>query len=264
MLDYHMLKRENQIIKQENKLLRDQVISRASKLDKGELMQLVDLQRQRIDNLEREYDALVLEAASRTDQGWQQESKRDASSSSELAERLEASERRCQVLQEQIDQLTTQYARQIAQLKARMTEQGAQLLITAENGAMPAQMTPSLHRESGVLKKKTNSSARLEPIQNMRSSVSSTISHESYDQYSSLNTSAQKAQYSGRNSSQVELAQQFSASYSGAGAQAYYQPQSSLPPQRVYGYGQSQQSLPIKSNAAQQNMSQFYSQFQMK
>jgi hypothetical protein len=64
-----------------------------------------------------------------------------------------------------------------------MTEQGAQLLISAESGmGLPPQISPSLHKNSGVLKKKTTSngsSARLEPIENnpsyLRSSMGSTL-----------------------------------------------------------------------------------------
>ncbi len=40
----------------------------------------------------------------------------------ELQEKLEDSERKCKVLQEQVDELTLSFARQIAQLKAKMTE----------------------------------------------------------------------------------------------------------------------------------------------
>jgi|LauGreDrversion4_2_1035121.scaffolds.fasta_scaffold355956_2 hypothetical protein len=89
----------------------------------------------------------------------------------ELQEKLEDSERKCKVLQEQVDELTLSFARQIAQLKAKMTEQGAMLMISAsssDSAFLPPSISPSLHK-SGVLKKKTTSSgssARLEPIDN--------------------------------------------------------------------------------------------------
>jgi|LauGreDrversion4_2_1035121.scaffolds.fasta_scaffold599448_1 hypothetical protein len=58
MLDYHMLKRENQILKEENKILRGEVINRfrRSGMEQADIVQVMQLQRQRIDNLEREYD----------------------------------------------------------------------------------------------------------------------------------------------------------------------------------------------------------------
>ena len=99
----------------------------------------------------------------------------------ELQEKLETSDRKCKVLQEQVDELTLSFARQIAQLKAKMTEQGAMLMISASSDSMmPPSVSPSLHK-SGVLKKKTTSngsSARLDPIENnnyARASISSSI-----------------------------------------------------------------------------------------
>jgi hypothetical protein len=61
MLDYHMLKRENQILKEENKILRAEVINRFRRngMDQSDMVQLMELQRMRIDNLEREYDQLM-------------------------------------------------------------------------------------------------------------------------------------------------------------------------------------------------------------
>jgi hypothetical protein len=59
MLDYDMLKRENKILKEENKLLRNEILKRTDKMEKTELLQLLEFQRMRIDNLEREYDNLV-------------------------------------------------------------------------------------------------------------------------------------------------------------------------------------------------------------
>ena len=52
MVDYHMLKRENQILKEENKLLRGEVINRfrRSGMEQSEIVQLIELQRMRIDN----------------------------------------------------------------------------------------------------------------------------------------------------------------------------------------------------------------------
>jgi len=52
MVDYHMLKRENQILKEENKLLRGEVINRFRKsgMEQSEIVQLIELQRMRIDN----------------------------------------------------------------------------------------------------------------------------------------------------------------------------------------------------------------------
>jgi hypothetical protein len=77
-----------------------------------------------------------------------------------------------------------------------------------------------LHRESGVLKKKT--SARLEPIfdgHHMRSSFSSTIEHSNTQQYPSLSASGIKATFinSGRN---TELNPTTYGSYSGYPAEA--------------------------------------------
>ena len=59
MADHDMLRRENKILKEENKLLRTEVLKRATRVENRELLQLIDLQRQRIDNLEREYDILL-------------------------------------------------------------------------------------------------------------------------------------------------------------------------------------------------------------
>lgn len=56
-----MRKRENQILREENALLRGEILKRTSKMEKNELLQLLELQRKRIDNLEREYDAIVLQ-----------------------------------------------------------------------------------------------------------------------------------------------------------------------------------------------------------
>ncbi len=93
------------------------------------------------------------------------------------------------------------FAKQIAQLKARMTEQGAQLLINAESvGAnFQPQASPNIHMNSGVLKKRTyanGSSARLEPLDNSTSKIyTSTIQNES-SQYSHYDNSGSR----GRNS----------------------------------------------------------------
>jgi hypothetical protein len=53
-----MIKRENQILREENKLLRTEILKRTNRMERNELMQLLEFQRMRIDNLEREYDAL--------------------------------------------------------------------------------------------------------------------------------------------------------------------------------------------------------------
>jgi len=57
--DYDLVKRENSILKEENKILRGVMIQKLNQVEKDSLLQLVDLQRQRIDNLEREYDLLI-------------------------------------------------------------------------------------------------------------------------------------------------------------------------------------------------------------
>ena len=59
MLDYDMIKRENQILKEENKLLRGEILKRTDKMEKTELLQLLEFQRKRIDNLEREFDNVI-------------------------------------------------------------------------------------------------------------------------------------------------------------------------------------------------------------
>lgn len=59
MLDYDHLKRENKILKEENKLLRNEILKRTNTMEKTELLQLLEFQRMRIDNLEREYDHLM-------------------------------------------------------------------------------------------------------------------------------------------------------------------------------------------------------------
>ncbi len=43
MLDYDMIKRENKILKEENKLLRGEILKRTDKMEKTELVQLLDL-----------------------------------------------------------------------------------------------------------------------------------------------------------------------------------------------------------------------------
>lgn len=42
MMDYDMLKRENAILKQENKLLRGEIIKRTEKMEQTELLQLLE------------------------------------------------------------------------------------------------------------------------------------------------------------------------------------------------------------------------------
>ena len=58
-LDYHLIKRENQILREENRLLRNEVLKRTTKMEQTPMVELMGLQRLRIDNLEREYDSLV-------------------------------------------------------------------------------------------------------------------------------------------------------------------------------------------------------------
>lgn len=65
MIDYDMIKRENKILREENKLLRNEIIKRTQKMEKTELVQLLEFQRMRIDNLEREYDSLLTAALQR-------------------------------------------------------------------------------------------------------------------------------------------------------------------------------------------------------
>ena len=43
MLDYDLLKRENSILKEENKLLRNEILKRTDKMEKTELIQLLEL-----------------------------------------------------------------------------------------------------------------------------------------------------------------------------------------------------------------------------
>ena len=62
MIDYDMIKRENKILREENKLLRNEILKRTQKMEKTELVQLLEFQRMRIDNLEREYDSLLTAA----------------------------------------------------------------------------------------------------------------------------------------------------------------------------------------------------------
>jgi hypothetical protein len=98
--------------------------------------------------------------------------------------------------------LTLNFAKQIATLKAKMTEQGAQLLISAES-SMPPTISPNLHRSSGVLKKKTTSngsSARLEPIEG---SIQSQYMKQSPPSYFEANIDPYSVseQYQGRNTS---------------------------------------------------------------
>lgn len=65
MIDYDMIKRENKILREENKLLRNEILKRTQKMEKTELVQLLEFQRMRIDNLEREYDSLLTAALQR-------------------------------------------------------------------------------------------------------------------------------------------------------------------------------------------------------
>lgn len=59
MLDYDLLKRENKILKEENKLLRNEILKRTDKMEKTELVQLLEFQRMRIDNLETEFEFVM-------------------------------------------------------------------------------------------------------------------------------------------------------------------------------------------------------------
>jgi hypothetical protein len=100
MLDYHMLKRENQILKEENKLLRSEVLRRLTtnpSMSQSDLVDLVSLQRMRIDNLEREYDQLLAKLHERplVNQGVKMA---DMGPAFELQEKLEDSERKCRTL----------------------------------------------------------------------------------------------------------------------------------------------------------------------
>eukprot|EP00347_Sterkiella_histriomuscorum_P009026 403342813 len=206
MLDYDMLKRENKILKEENKLLINEIIKRTQKMEQTELLQLLEFQRQRIDNIEREYDTLL----SRGDGGGakpldnlntqSQTSSLQSSDLVELQQQLIQSERRCQTLQEQVDNVTQTYARQLAQLKARMTEQGAQLLITAESN-IPQLTTPGMHNKTGALKKKTATSGpRLDPLEGASTLRSSISSNQSYN----MNTMTQNQSYSSMNNNGLQ------------------------------------------------------------
>ena len=42
LLDYDMIKRENKILKEENKLLRNEILKRTDKMAKDELLQLLE------------------------------------------------------------------------------------------------------------------------------------------------------------------------------------------------------------------------------
>jgi hypothetical protein len=99
-----MLKRENAILREENKVLRNEIIRRTSKMEQSQLLELLGLQRLRIDNLEREYDALVAQMYDIKERNGRIESGAiDASQLGpimELQEKLENSERKCKVLQE--------------------------------------------------------------------------------------------------------------------------------------------------------------------
>ena len=57
--DLEMVKKENQILRNDNYLYRDALVSKTQKIDNPMIMEIVNLQRMRIDNLEREYDELV-------------------------------------------------------------------------------------------------------------------------------------------------------------------------------------------------------------
>ncbi|CDW77043.1 UNKNOWN [Stylonychia lemnae] len=242
-----MLKRENSILKQENKLLRGEIIKRTDKMEQTELLQLLEFQRMRIDNLEREYDNLMRQFSEKsgndsqnTNSNYGQNIQSVFTGSKDLIElqqRLEQSDRRCKILEEQIDNVTQTYARQLAQLKSKMTEQGAQLLITAESNIplmvkiihITYQTTPGIHK-SGVLKKKATTSgqgARLDPIESsatLRQSLQS-ASKETFPGYSSMNNSIQSNPYQ----NYPGTSQQQSVNYNN---QAFRQGQDSMQPQQ--------------------------------
>ena len=96
LLDYHMIKRENQILRQENQLLRNEILKRTNRMEKTELLQLLEFQRMRIDNLEREYDQLII-----SKQDYPKSGVIDMTNSGalfEIQDKLEHSELRCKIL----------------------------------------------------------------------------------------------------------------------------------------------------------------------
>lgn len=98
MKDYDLLKRENEILKQENKLLRGEVLKRIEKMDKEPLLELLDLQRQRIDNLEREYDNLYFDYDKLINNKNTLNQSVNAQVPGELQAKLEQSELKCKAL----------------------------------------------------------------------------------------------------------------------------------------------------------------------
>ena len=82
------------------------------------MIELMGFQRLRIDNLEREYDALVSQMYDIKEINGNKQSQaidmQQIGPIMELQEKLEASERKCRVLQEQVDELTMSFAKQIA------------------------------------------------------------------------------------------------------------------------------------------------------
>jgi len=78
-----------------------------------------------------------------------------------LFNELEKAERKCKVLETQILELTSTYAKEIANLKAKVTQKDAQILINNES-SIPFVGTPTMHK-TGAFKKDTGKG--LEPLE---------------------------------------------------------------------------------------------------
>jgi len=124
--DIEYVMRENKILKEENEVLRQQVLNNTDL--ENTISQVLTLQRERIRNLEIEYDALY---------GKYEDvlNSKPVSAEETIQELLnkDMGTLKAKAEHEGMEDLVKQHAKEMSQMKARMTEQGAKMLLQKDD-----------------------------------------------------------------------------------------------------------------------------------
>lgn len=145
-------------------------------------MEVISLQRQRINNLENEYDALY-------DKYEEVMRLKFVKSEDTIRERLnkETDDIRAHTADASMKTVIQDYAKQISTLKTKLTEQGAQILLTKEDNPMPSYALQRNQHKTGAFKRAGASTKHLTPLRDSRSSsrtYTNTINNDmSYEGY---------------------------------------------------------------------------------
>lgn len=140
-------------------------------------MEVINLQRQRISNLENEYDALY--------EKYEYVMKKNFITAEEsIAKILDKQLKglKDKNIDDNLQSVVQDYAKQISTLKAKITEQGAQILLNKDDIATPTYGYPRTVHKSGAVKRPSVSQRQLAPLRDTKSSsLSSEYSQQSYE-----------------------------------------------------------------------------------